>query len=166
MTFRNPSSNTFAWRAWAGDARAGTVVDATVPVFVVTSSRTGSVAEAIAHALRYHRSARILGGATPGSGRVMASYPLPWQASFDFTVADIFGADGPPLRGHPVIPDVCLGEQGTIPVRERTSDACRVACPGVEREMSPALAIDYVKSLLVSEAPPSPPPLQEAGKHG
>jgi hypothetical protein len=159
LSFRDPESGKVEQRAWHGDVGPGAHVDAATPVFVITSSRTGSVAEAVAHALRNYRTARIFGGATPGSGRVMEWVRLPWQAWFGFTVADLVGVDGQSLKGRPVLPDACLGDRGMVRLSERTTEAYRAACPGAEREVSSALAIDYVRSLLLSEPPRGTTPL-------
>jgi C-terminal processing protease CtpA/Prc len=167
LSFRNPDSGALEQRSWHGGADSGAMVDPATPVFVLTSSHTGSVAEAVAHALRYYRTARIFGATTPGSGRVMNWFRLPWRAWFGFTVADLIGADGQSLKDRPVIPDACLGDQGMVPLSERTPEAYRAACPGAEREVPSALAIDYVRSLLASETPPGKaPPLQRGDQHG
>lgn len=158
LSFRDPSTGALRKKAWHGDAAVGSAVGAVVPVFVVTSSHTGAVAEAVTHALRFYRTARILGSPTSGSGRVMEWYELPWRAWFGFTVAEFVGVDGQPLHGRPLIPDACLGDQRMVHVSERTLDAYQAACPGAEREVSSAASIDYVRSLLSSESPPSPSP--------
>lgn len=137
-------------RRYQGRAELAIGGYATMPIFLVTSPRTGSMAESLVYALQQHRRARVLGGMTAGTGRVMAWSAVPTKGLFGFTAADLYGSDGASLSGKPIVPDVCMTPKGPAPVPERTPDAYRSLCDA-DGEMSKENVIEYVRSSLSSE---------------
>jgi len=76
------------------------------PLVVLIGPASGSAAEVTAAALRYHRRARLVGGATAGSVLESQSYPLPGGGRVNVAVADVLTPDGRRLEGVGVKPDL------------------------------------------------------------
>lgn len=117
-----------ARRNYAGDADWGLRGLAGIPVFVIVSEDTGAMGEAVALALRAHRGATLVGRAKVGIGRLAYWYALPWDMWFGFTVADVFAADGQPIAGRAVLPDVCPSSRGMQALRDRTLETYEQTC--------------------------------------
>lgn len=155
LVYRSSDNHEVQRNAWGGAATGWSLQRYTsLPLFAVTSAQTGALATAFAHALRHRRAARVLGDATPGTGRGFHFQELPWHASFGFTVYDIVGSDGQPLAGRPVIPDVCWGERGLAMVPQPTLAALRAACPQPNAELDRAAVLDYVRQRLAAAVVP------------
>ena len=149
-----------ARRSYRGEPAFGSRAYAQTPLFVVTSARTGSFAEAVARALRRHRSAVVLGAAPIGEGRLMSWVTLPWNASFGFTVGELFDADGEAVRGTLLVPDACMSQGQLIAVPARAAAEYHARCNAAE-QVPGTLAIDYVRSTL--PATPAPAPIASPG---
>jgi hypothetical protein len=143
-------------RGWRGKAGWSAPAYQKASLFVVTSARTDPIAEVVAHALRHHRTARILGGMTQGTGRVMAWYDVPWKTSFGFTIAELMDPEERPLRGRPVIPDACLRDATFVRLAERTPSAYRERCGNAGGDAPKEVVLEYVRNLLASEQPVTP----------
>jgi hypothetical protein len=153
-------------REWHGKAGWSAAVYTRAPLFVVTSWHTEPLAETVAHALRYHRMARVLGSITQGTGRVMAWYDMPWNTSFGFTLAELLDPEGKPLRGRPVIPDACVRDTKFVRVPERTVAAYRENCANVDGDAPKEITVEYVRGLLASEQSAAPAPSGVRSKNG
>jgi hypothetical protein len=151
---REPDGAELERKTFQGDAAWGAGAYAKTPLFILTSERTGSVAEAAIHALRHHRGARVLGTPTRGDGRLMIWFRLPARTRFGFAVAELYGLDGETLRGRPVIPDACEAAGGIVALAPRTAEEFRARCTGAE--LAREAAIDHVRELLAADAAESP----------
>jgi hypothetical protein len=148
LLMRNHKSGKMEKREWRAEAVGRGSVYERVPLFVVTSARTGGLGEAVAHALRHHRTARVIGAVTSARGRVMAWHDLPWDARWGFAVAEVIGADGKPRRPQPVIPDICNGDAGLTALSERTLLRYREQCRDTAEPVRGDVVIDHVIALL------------------
>jgi hypothetical protein len=147
---RDDESSAVQRHAFRGDAEWSQAAYAQTPVFVVVSERTASFAEAVAHALRHHRTAHVLGAPTAGDGRMMAWFELPDGARFAFTVGDVLGVDEKPLRDQSVVPDACRSGGKLVALAPRSVEQARASCDGGLPTQDEA--IDYVRALLAVEA--------------
>lgn len=77
------------------------------PIVVLTNNQTTGAAEALAACLKTD-GALIVGRATRGNAAVFAEQKLSSGQILRFAVENISLADGTPLFGHPVMPDICL----------------------------------------------------------
>lgn len=75
-------------------------------VILLTDRATGSCAEILAHALRYHGRAEIVGRPTAGAVVVSLYFRLPHGGSLQLAVEDFRGLDGQRLEGVGVKPDI------------------------------------------------------------
>lgn len=148
LLMRNNKSGEMEKREWRAEAVGRGSVYERVPLFVVTSAHTGGLGEAIAQALRHHRTARVIGAVTSAKGRVMAWHDLPWDARWGFAVAEVIGADGKPRRPQPVIPDICNGDAGLTALSERTLLRYREQCRDTAEPVRGDVVIDHVIALL------------------
>lgn len=154
VEFRDPEKKTLSRRFFRESQAWSSQTYAKVPVFAAVSSRTSSIAEALVHALRAHRAARVIGVPTGGSGRLMERERLPWNAWFGFTVADLLGPDEKALRGRPVWPDACLTGSGVSQVAERSREAFTAVCGESPADVDWQSAVRYVRSVLDAESTP------------
>lgn len=135
-------------RKLEGKSSWGADLYARVPVFVVTSDRTRGVCEALAVGLRAERNAEIIGAATPGDGRLMARFALPHRGMFAFAVAELFTASGTPLRGSPLLPDLCVGaDHALVRLTPRDAAAYQQHCKALQ-ELHPASILNHVRASL------------------
>jgi len=76
------------------------------PVYVLTSGRTASAAEPLAHVLQTTGRATLVGA--PTAGAMLSSRTFPFGEGWELVVpvADYFTAEGARLEGHGVVPDV------------------------------------------------------------
>lgn len=168
LEVRDEKTSALQRHAFHGDAEWSQAAYAKTPVFVVVSDRTASIAEAAAHALRHHRTAHVLGTPSAGDGRLMAWFELPDQARFAFTIGDVLGVDGAPLRDRRLVPDACRSGGGaltalTLPTEEQARAVCDGSLPTQDE------AIDYARALLAAEAAThdaTPAPASTPLQHG
>jgi hypothetical protein len=148
---RDAKTSALMRHAFRGSAEWSQAAYAATPVFVVVSERSASLAEAVAHALRHHRTAHVLGTPSAGDGRMMDWYELADGARFSFTVGDVLGVDEKPLRDQAVVPDACRSSSGTfVALAPRSVERARATCDGSLPTQDEA--IDYVRALLAVEA--------------
>jgi hypothetical protein len=150
LIFRNENAVGVESRMFRNKSPHGSAY-AHTPVFVVTSPDTNSVAEALAFALRLRRHATLIGGMTAGTGRLLGWIRLPRPEVLGVTVADVIGADGEPLAGRALVPDVCAGPDGLHPLKLRTPDGFRAECTDAEGGADENAVTDYVRSALDAE---------------
>jgi hypothetical protein len=152
VSHRDGATQQVVHTTWQGAAGWGRAALDEAPVFVITSERTAGLAEAVAHALRRHRSATIVGRATAGSGVVNHRIRLPWGTWFEFTLAELHGADGQPLRGRPVVPDACVTREGIAALPDPTLEAYGDLCGNAPEQLDREEIVEYVKRLLDAQA--------------
>lgn len=75
-------------------------------VILLTSEATASCAEILAHALRYHNRATLIGRPTAGAVVVSRFYSLPDGGMLQLAIEDFRGLDGKRLEGVGVQPDI------------------------------------------------------------
>lgn len=145
---RNGETGEVERRLWAGPAAWGKTSLSEIPVFVIVSEETTELAEAVAHALRVHRSAKIIGRATRGSGTVTYWSHLPWDAWFGVTIAELSSPGGTSLRGHPVVPDLCVTRGGIVPLASATEEIYRATCGEAPPALDKGEILEEVRRLL------------------
>lgn len=133
----------------------GTPELAQAPLAIWVSSRTDSFAEAVAHALKRHRSATIVGAMTAGDGRAMLFQPLYDGSWFAFTRGELIDVDGRPLRGQRLIPEACSVAGELVPLRERSPESYAQQCGVEEQPLSVGAVVRYAGALLQQAAQPA-----------
>jgi len=96
---RNGTDRDAQSRSWRSARYAGRVV-------VLTSGGTGSAAELLAHVLRHHRRATLVGQKTAGAVMLSRYYNLPGDGRLQIPTEDYVGLDGQRLEGRGVTPDI------------------------------------------------------------
>lgn len=138
-------------REWPGEVSGWGPLYSHVPLFVVMSAHTGALGEAIAHALRHHRTARVIGAVSKNNGRIMAWFDLPWDARWGFAIAQVVRVDGKKLQSNPVIPDFCAGGIGLVALTERTIKRYREQCSDTAGTIQDEIVFNQVFALLARE---------------
>lgn len=88
-----------------------------IPVYVLTSGRTASAAEAFAHTLKSAGRARIVGTATSGAGYNNMTFPLTDETAISISIgAAFYPATGERWEGTGVLPDLAVPEQQALAV--------------------------------------------------
>jgi hypothetical protein len=77
------------------------------PLIVLTNGQTAGAAEALAACLKAD-GALVVGRTTAGKASLFQAYELSSGPTLRMAVAQTFLADGTPLLGHPVTPDIAL----------------------------------------------------------
>lgn len=95
---RNGTDRDAQSRSWRSARYTGRVV-------VLTSGGTGSAAELLAHVLRHHRRATLVGQKTAGAVMLSHYYNLPGGGRLQIPTEDYVGLDGQRLEGRGVTPD-------------------------------------------------------------
>lgn len=124
-----PIYNTFRWRE-GGRLRSESEAPRQwypaprldVPLYVLTSARTGSAAEALAYTLQAARRATVIGEASGGAANPGGEFPLP--AGYSVFVAT--GSPTNPLtggnwEGRGVQPDVAVDQAQALSVAQRSA---------------------------------------------
>ncbi|HET7232240.1 MAG TPA: S41 family peptidase [Longimicrobium sp.] len=88
-----------------------------IPVYVLTSGRTASAAEAFAHTLKSAGRARTVGTATSGAGYNNMSFPLTEQTAISISIgAAFYPTTGKRWEGTGVLPDISVPEAQALAV--------------------------------------------------
>jgi len=88
-----------------------------IPVYVLTSGRTASAAEAFAHTLKSAGRARTVGTATSGAGYNNMTFPLTDQTAISISIgAAFYPTTGERWEGTGVLPDLAVPEQQALAV--------------------------------------------------
>lgn len=82
----------------------------TASLVILTNARTSGAAELIAAAGRTHRRAQILGEKTAGKGTVESVFVLRDGSRLQLPTALLTRADGQPLNGNGINPDIVMAE--------------------------------------------------------
>jgi carboxyl-terminal processing protease len=77
-------------------------------VYVLTSARTGSAAEALVGMIKMTRRATLIGETTAGEMLSSTFFPLPSEFSLRIPVADFYLSDGSRIDGVGVAPDIAV----------------------------------------------------------
>lgn len=88
-----------------------------IPVYILTSGRTASAAEAFAHTLQSAGRARTVGTATSGAGYNNMTFPLTDETAISISIgAAFYPTTGKRWEGTGVLPDISVPERQALDV--------------------------------------------------
>jgi hypothetical protein len=139
-----------------------------IPVYVLTSGRTASAAEAFAHNLQSAGRAKTVGTATSGAGYNNMTFPLTDQTAISISVgAAFYPPTGKRWEGTGVLPDIAVPAEQALAVARAealTALAAREADPRHKQEL--AWAAEVARAELHPVAVPASVLARYAGTYG
>jgi Peptidase family S41/N-terminal domain of Peptidase_S41 in eukaryotic IRBP len=128
-----------------------------IPVYVLTSGRTASAAEAFAHTLRSAGRAKTVGTATSGAGYNNMTFPLTAETAISISIgAAFYPGTGQRWEGTGVLPDLAVPAEQALAVARTdalNTLAAREADPRRKQELAWAAEVANAELHPVSVSP-------------
>jgi hypothetical protein len=144
IEYRDEDKGSVEHGVWRANSDWGVPASSRVPLYVWVSHRTSELVAAAVLVLREHGGAVVLGEKTAGTGRIKHWFHLPEDRWFGFTVAYVLDANGAPLAGRPLYPDVCVQRGQLASLREGSPAVYEADCDKPAPTLELAGVLRYV----------------------